>query len=145
VIVGVAWRGPLDGEVVLTLDEEDAEGRTTEVVVDRPGDLVARMMAEEFAEESLLERAAMYGYCLASRGIAEPIFVDQIIRKVGPFLRSARIDSMALYRLTERVPEIARRSGREGRELREFLLEEAHRTGSGDGSAEEGPRGERRD
>ena len=123
-IIGVTWRGDLDGDVVLTIDDE---GRTTEVVVDRPGDLVSRMMAEEFAEDALLEQAALYGYCLASRGIAEPIFVDQIVRKIGPFLRSARVESLALYQLTERINALANDSGLEGLELRQHLLDEAHR------------------
>lgn len=123
-IVAVAWQGDLDGDVVLTIDDD---GRTTDVVIDRPGDLVSRMMAEEFAEDALLERAALYGYCLASRGIVEPIFVDQIVRKIGPFLRSARVESLALYQLTERMNALAHESGLEGIELRQHLLEEAHR------------------
>jgi hypothetical protein len=84
------------------------------------------MMAEEFAEEGLLAVAAMYGYCLASRGIEEPIFVDQIIAKVGPFLRSVRMESIPLYQLTERVTGIARAAGVRGVALRRRLLDEAH-------------------
>ena len=83
------------------------------------------------ADESLVEVAAMYGYCLASRGIAEPVFVAQIVAKVGPFLRSARMESMSLYRLTERVASIARDEGMHGIDLRRRLLDEAHRLRDG--------------
>jgi hypothetical protein len=123
VITAVDWRGELDGELVLTIDDE--QGGSSEVVIDRPGDLVSRMMVEEFAEESLLDVAAMFGYCLASRGIEEPIFVDQIVAKIGLFLRSARMESMPLFRLTERVAELVRESGAKGIELRRVLFEEA--------------------
>lgn len=122
-IVAVSWRGELDGEVVLAIDRD---GEPSEVVIDRPGDLVERMMAEEFADERLLAVAAMYGYCLASRGIEEPIFVDQIVAKVGPFLRSVRMESLPLYRLTERVAALARSGDARGLELRRRLLAEAH-------------------
>lgn len=127
-IVAVGWRGELDGEVILGLD---VDGEPSEVVIDRPGDLVERMMAEEFADERLLPVAAMYGYCLASRGIEEPLFVDQIIAKVGPFLRSARMESLPLYELTERVTALARGCGVRGVALRERLLAEARALGEG--------------
>lgn len=130
-ITAVAWRGELDGEVVLTLD---LDGEASEVVIDRPGDLVERMMAEDFADERLLEVAAMYGYCLASRGIEEPLFVDQIVAKVGPFLRSVRMESIPLYRLTERVSALARGGKTRGIELREQLLAEAHALREGGGA-----------
>ncbi len=124
-ITGVSWRGELDGEVVLTIDDDD--GGASEVVCDRPGDLVVQMMAESFSDEALLTVAAMYGYCLASRGIVEPVFVAQIVQKTGAFLRSARMESLLLYQLTERVATLAKDSGRRGLELRQAILEEAHR------------------
>jgi hypothetical protein len=124
VITEVDWRGDLDGEVVLTLL---GEAGASERVIDRPGDLVSTMMAEEFVDEALIDVTAVYGYCLASRGISEPIFVDQIVKKIAPFLRSARIDSLPLYQLTERIAELIRSSGKEGVELRELLLAEGHR------------------
>ncbi len=123
-ITRVDWHGELDGEIVLTIDGEDG---SSEVMIDRPGDLVSRMMSEEFADDGWLDIAALYGYCLASRGIQEPIFVKQIVRKIGPFIRSARIDSLGLYQLTERIAEFIQESGTEGVELRQALLEEAHR------------------
>ena len=46
-ITEVDWRGDLDGEVVLTLL---GEAGVSERVIDRPGDLVSTMMAEEFVE-----------------------------------------------------------------------------------------------
>ena len=125
-ITKVDWQGELDGEVVLTVVSDD-DASESSVVIDRPGDLVSRMMTEEFATDEWLDVAAMYGYCLASRGITEPLFVDQIVRKIGPFLRSARIDSLPLYRLTERISDLVRDSGTEGVELRELLLDEAHK------------------
>jgi hypothetical protein len=128
VITGVAWRGALDGEVVLTIAEADGP---TECAIDRPGDLVARMMAEEFSDDGLLLLAAMYGYCLASRGIEEPVLVDMVIAKVGPFLRSARMESLTLYRLTERVAAVARAGAGSGVELRRQLLAGAHRLSAG--------------
>ena len=130
-ITAVTWRGELDGEIVLTIVPEDGgdseNGDPTEVVCDRPGDLVVHMMAESFADEALLTVAAMYGYCLASRGIVEPVFVAQIVRKAGAFLRSARMESLPLYQLTERVSALVRDSDQRGLELRQAILEEAHR------------------
>ena len=123
-ITQVDWRGELDGEIVLTILDDGGAG---ERVIDRPGDLVSTMMAEEFADDELIDIAAVYGYCLASRGISEPIFVDQIVTKIAPFIRSARIDSLPLYKLTERISEMVRESGKKGVELRQVLLEEAHR------------------
>ncbi len=125
-ITNVNWRGELDGDVILTIAEENGD-ENAEMVIDRPGDLVSTMMAEEFATEELIDVAAVYGYCLASRGISEPIFVDQIVKKIGPFIRSARIDSLALYRLTERLATLIEDSGVKGVELRQVLLDEAHR------------------
>ena len=125
-ITNVNWRGELDGDVILTIAEENGD-ENAEMVIDRPGDLVSTMMAEEFATEELIDVAAVYGYCLASRGISEPIFVDQIVKKIGPFIRSARIDSLALYRLTERLATLVEDSGVKGVELRQVLLDEAHR------------------
>ena len=125
-ITNVDWRGDLDGDVILTIAEAES-GENAEVVIDRPGDLVSRMMAEEFATEELIDIAAVYGYCLASRGISEPIFIDQIVKKIGPFIRSARIDSLNLYRLTERIAALIEESGSKGVELRQLLLDEAHR------------------
>lgn len=128
-ITAVDWRGELDGDVVLTL--LDDEGASSEVVIDRPGDLVSRMMASDFAEDDLLLHAAAYGFCLASRGIEEPIFIDQIVRKSGAFLRSARMESLPLYRLVERLTVFGETTGTRGVALREAMLAEAHRLRTG--------------
>ncbi|HIA27238.1 MAG TPA: hypothetical protein EYN79_03830 [Planctomycetes bacterium] len=121
-ITAIRWQGDLDGDLVLTVDGG-------EKVVDRPGDLIETMMAEEFASEDLLVSAATYGFCLVSKKIEEPLFVRQILRKVVPFLRSPAMESLPLYQALERFTSFVENSGEEGLALREAVLEEAHRLG----------------
>lgn len=119
-ITAIRWQGEIDGDLVLSGDGEDT-------VVDRPGDLVETMMNNSFASEELLAAAATYGFCLASKSIEEPLFVRQVLRKMGPFLRSPAMESMPLYKTLENIGAFVEASDQEGLELRRAVLEEVRR------------------
>ena len=119
-ITEIHWQGEIDGDLVLSGDGE-------KLVIDRPGDLVATMMSNSFASEALLTAAATYGFCLASRKVEEPLFVRQILRKMGPFLRSPAMESLPLYRSMENLWAFVEASDQEGLDLRRAVLDEVRR------------------
>ncbi|MGE4618916.1 MAG: hypothetical protein AAEJ04_03815 [Planctomycetota bacterium] len=118
-ITNAQWEGGIDG--ILILEKENEEIR-----IDRPGDLVSRMMQEECHPE-LQAAALIYGYSLATQGVLLPHLVRQVLRKTSPFLRSVSMDSMSLYRAIEHFDRFYAECSEEGDELRKAILAESTR------------------
>ncbi|MEE2856337.1 MAG: hypothetical protein VX949_02985 [Planctomycetota bacterium] len=118
-IVAARWQGDADG--VLCIDCGDGV-----VEIDRPGDLVSRMMEEE-CDPTLQAAILVHGYCLATQGVRLPHLVRQVLGKIGNFIRSVSMDSMPLYQAVEHFNLFVRDCPVEGAELREAVLAEAKR------------------
>jgi hypothetical protein len=118
-IIGGKWSGGPDGLLLLELEAGILE-------VDRPGDLVSRMMQEE-CEDPLQASLLMYGYCLATQGMKLPHLVRSVLRKTGPFVRSVSMDSMPLYRAVDHFDRFIGDCLEEGDDLCGLILEEVNR------------------
>ena len=118
-IVAARWQGDADGILCIDCEEEVVE-------IDRPGDLVSRMMQEE-CDPRLQAAILVHGYCLATRGVRLPHLVRQVMRKTGGFIRSVSMDSMPLYQAVEHFNLFVTDCPLEGAELCEAVLTEAKR------------------
>lgn len=122
----IRWQGTHDGHVVLT-DRSETDGER-QIVIDRPGDMVTTIQAHGFASEERMCAAAVYGVCLALRGLHRPLYVEQVLSKTITFMSGAGPQSLILYRMLERLRAfVAERSQLDGYELRDAFLCEAHR------------------
>jgi hypothetical protein len=118
-IQAARWNGDPNGLLILELEDESIE-------IDRPGDLVSRLMNEE-CESQLQAAVLMYGYCLATQGMQLPHLVRSVLQKTSPFIRSVSMDSMPLYRAVDHFDKFIGDCPEEGDDLRGLILEEANR------------------
>ncbi len=123
----IRWRGDHDGHLILE-HATDGECGSTERVLDRPGDVAAAILVRAFRSDDELCVAAVYGVCLALRGVENPAFVRDILAQAIRFLGGANPESLALYRTLEELRAfIAARPLLDGLQLRDAVREEAHR------------------
>ena len=86
-IVSLRWEGDHEGHVVLVHQGDDAADPVG-LPIDRPGDMVTAILDHEFREERQMCAAAVYGVCLAMRGVNHGGFIPQVLEKAIPFLSS---------------------------------------------------------
>ena len=99
-----------------------------EQVIDRPGDVVTAIMENSFQDEKQMCVAAVYGVCLAMRGIKQPSYMVAVLSKAIQFLGSARPESLHLYRTMSSLKSfVEAHHDLDGYDLRDQVHKEARR------------------
>ena len=125
-VESLCWQGDHEGHLVL--NHRASSGELKAQVIDRPGDIVATILSGVFEGEGHLTVAAVYGVCLAMRGVHRPEYINQVLEKAIRFVHSANPESMQLFRTLRDLRSFVETQGElDGYELRERVHGEARR------------------